>query len=46
MKPKLVSDVTSRNVEKTVTPSEKRQKNNKVIKTGIIKWNTTKYLNC
>ena len=45
MKPKFVSDVTSRNVDKTVTPSEKRQNNYKGIKTGIIKWNTTKYLN-
>ena len=39
-----VSDENSRNIEETLIPPEKYG-NIKQIKTSIINWNTTKYLN-
>ena len=46
VKPKLLPDVNSGNVEEIVTLTKKRQKNTKGIKAGTLKRYTSKYLNC
>ena len=45
MKLKPVPDENPKNVEEIVIPLEKKKRNIKRIKTSIIKWNATKYLN-
>ena len=40
-----MSNINSRNVEEIVIQPEIRQGNIKLIKTSIIRWNTTKYQN-
>ena len=45
MKLKPVPDENPKNVEEIVIPLEKKRRNTKRIKTSIIKWNATKYLN-
>ena len=45
VKLKPVPDENPKNVEKIVIPLEKKKRNTKRIKTSIIKWNATKYLN-
>ena len=45
VKLKPVPDENPKNVEEIVIPLEKKKRNTKRIKTSIIKWNATKYLN-
>ena len=45
VKLKPVPDENPKNVEELVIPLEKKKRNTKRIKTSIIKWNATKYLN-
>ena len=45
VKLKPVPDENPKNVEEIVIPLEKKRRNTKRIKTSIIKWNATKYLN-
>ena len=45
VKLKPVPDENPKNVEEIVIPLKKKKRNTKRIKTSIIKWNATKYLN-
>ena len=45
VKLKSVPDENPKNVEEIVIPLEKKKRNTKRIKTSIINWNATKYLN-
>ena len=44
--PKSVPQPNARNIEEVVIPPEQKKRNTQQFKSSIIKWNTTKYLNC